>query len=189
MKVISGSLKGREILGYKIDGTRPTMDRVKESIFGMLEGNVSNSIVLDLFAGSGNYGIEAISLNAKLVYFNDINKECIRVIKKNIEKFKIDNKCILYNLDYLKCLKLLKEKSLSFDLIFLDPPYKLHVLKNILNFIDQNSLLNINGFVVVELQDEDLEEEYLSLRKIKERKYGDKKVYIYKNIGGICEIK
>ena len=182
MKVISGILKGRNILGYNIEGTRPTMDRVKESIFSIIQNNVNNSIVLDLFAGSGNYGIEAISMNAKKVYFNDYNKECINVLKKNLNNFNITNKSVIYNLDYLKCLNIFKKSSTSFDIIFLDPPYKEHILNNILIFIEENNLLKNNGLIIVEFKDEELFESYNNLKKIKEKNYSNKKVYIYKEI-------
>ena len=189
MKVISGILKGRVIDGYNIDGTRPTMDRVKESIFGMLGNNVSDSIVLDLFAGSGNYGIEAISLNAKLVYFNDINIKCIKIIKKNLEKFNILDKSIISNMDYLKCLNYLKKNNLKFDLVFLDPPYKLDCLNDILIYLEKNNLLNINSYVIVELTNDNLKDQYNNLIKYKTRTYGEKIVYIYKYIGDKDEIK
>ena len=95
MRVISGALKGRNIEGYNIDGTRPTMDRVKESVFGTIQNYVPNSIVLDLFAGSGNLGIEAISNGASKCYFVDNNIEAIKVIKKNINTFNIKDKSII----------------------------------------------------------------------------------------------
>ena len=179
MKVISGTLKGRTIKGFTIKGTRPTMDRVKESIFATIQNHIKDSLVLDLFAGSGNYGIEAISNYAKFVYFNDINKEACSVIKNNLQEFKIEDKGLILNLDYLKCLERLKKDNLKFDLIFLDPPYKLHILNNILKFINDNDLLNINGLVIVEFQDEELDN-YNNLNLIKDKKYGDKKVYIYR---------
>ena len=78
MKIISGTLKGRNIKGYNLEGTRPTMDRVKESLFAIIQNKIKDSIVLDLFSGSGNLGIEAISNGAKLCYFNDMNRECIK---------------------------------------------------------------------------------------------------------------
>ena len=74
MKIISGSLKGRKIIGYDIEGTRPTMDRVRESLFAMIQNHLPNSIVLDLFAGCATLGLEALSNGSKLCYFNDINK-------------------------------------------------------------------------------------------------------------------
>ena len=84
-KVISGSLKGRVIKGYDISGTRPTMDRVKESLFAMIQNYLKDSIVLDLFSGSGNLGIEALSNDAKIVYFNDYNKICTKTIEENLK--------------------------------------------------------------------------------------------------------
>jgi len=180
MKVISGILRGREIKGYDILGTRPTMDRVKESVFAMIQGNVSNGIVLDLFSGSGNYGIEALSNYAKLVYFNDYNKVCIKVIKDNLKNFNMQDRTVVLNLDYKKCLKQLVVENKKFDLIFLDPPYKMICLNEILEFISKNNLLNSNGLVVCEFQDDKLLDSYLNLEKIKERKYGEKEVYIYK---------
>ena len=102
MKVISGTLKGRNIEGYNIDGTRPTMDRVKESLFAMLGQTIIDSVCLDLFAGSGNLGLEAISNGASEVYFVDHNKIAIETIKKNMNKRK---KIFLKTIDKhrLKC--------------------------------------------------------------------------------------
>ena len=97
MKVISGTLKGRNIEGYNIDGTRPTMDRVKESLFGMIQNYVKDSVCLDLFAGSGSLGIEAISNGALKCYFIDNNKEVIKILNKNLENLDIKNKSIILN--------------------------------------------------------------------------------------------
>ncbi len=179
MKVISGFLKGRVIKGYNIEGTRPTMDRIKESIFSIIQNKVKDSIVLDLFAGSGSYGIETISNYAKYVYFNDKNKECVKVIKRNLEEFNVSSKGEVFNLDYQKFLNILKKKSEKFDLIFLDPPYKLHVLNDILKYIVENDLLSYDGLVIVEFQDEELLLNYEWLELIKNKKYGYKNVYIY----------
>ena len=180
MKVISGILKGRNIIGYNIEGTRPTMDRVKESIFSMIQDRVKESIVLDLFSGSGNYGIEAISNGANLVYFNDKNKECVKIIKRNLENFNVINKSIILNLDYIKCLDYFDKKNIKFDLVFLDPPYKLDCINNILKYLIKNKLLNVNGYVIVELTNNNLEDKYENLIKIKEKHYGEKIVFIYK---------
>ena len=174
MKIISGKYKGKVIKGYDLDGTRPTMDRVKESVFAIIQNKVKDSIVLDLFSGSGNLGIEALSNYSKYVYFNDYSKSSCKVILDNLKSINENNYQVL-NLDYLKCLD--KLKDIKFDLIFLDPPYKLHVLNNILEYIWKNDLLNIDGLVIVEYQDEDLKS---NLTLIKEKKYGDKKVNIYR---------
>ena len=84
MRVISGRYRGKKLRGFDIDGTRPTMDRVKESLFGMIQGYVSDSVVLDLFAGSGALGIEAISMGARKCIFIDNNIRCINTINYNI---------------------------------------------------------------------------------------------------------
>lgn len=175
MKVISGSLKGRNIIGFNIDGTRPTMDRVKESVFASIQEYIKNSTVLDLFAGSGNLGIECISNYAKFVYFNDYNKESIKIIKKNLSNFYITNACVL-NLDYLKCLNTLDVK---FDLIFLDPPYKMDVIPLILDIIIKKDLLTKNGLVICECESDIT---YNGYELYKFKKYGSKKVYILRRI-------
>ena len=189
MKVISGFLKGRIIKGYNIAGTRPTMDRVKESIFSMIQDKIENSRVLDLFAGSGNYGIEAISRNASFVYFNDWNKECIKAIKSNLENFNILSKAYISCLDYREYLKKINKENLKFNLIFLDPPYKMTNLEDILKEILKLNILEINGLIVCEYLEANLETNYFNLIRIKERIYGDKKVYIYELKGDDNEIK
>lgn len=179
MKVISGSLKGRNINGFDIVGTRPTMDRVKESIFGIIQNYVKESVVLDLFSGSGNYGIEAISNGAKKVFFNDYNKKCVKVIKSNLDNFNILKQSIITNLDYKKALDFYYKEGISFDLIFLDPPYKEHIIDDILIYISNNNLLNDKGIIICELTTNDLDNSYGNLFLIKERKYGEKQVFIY----------
>ena len=135
MRVISGKLKGRKILGYDISGTRPTMDRVKESIFSMIQSYVNDSIVLDLFSGSGNYGIESISNGATQVYFNDYNIKCVKVIKDNLSTMNVLDYGIITNFDYKKALNYYHENNIKFDLVFLDPPYKKHIINDILDYL------------------------------------------------------
>ena len=136
MKVISGILKGRNIKGYDIDGTRPTMDRVKESLFASIQDYISGSIVLDLFAGSGNLGIEAISNGARGTYFVDINPICIKVIKENIRNFNIEEESFVIKKDYESALKEFGSKEIKFDIIFIDPPYKYCIKKYLLCLIN-----------------------------------------------------
>ncbi len=179
MRVISGKLKGRQILGYDISGTRPTMDRVKESIFSMIQSYIPEAIVLDLFSGSGNYGIEAISNGSKLVYFNDYNMKCIKVIKDNLTNMKVLDQSKITNFDYKKALNYYKENNIKFDLVFLDPPYKNNIINNILDYLINNDLLNNKALVICELTNR---EEYLNEKIVlyKEKTYGDKIVLIYK---------
>ena len=132
-----------------------------------------------MFGGSGNLGIEAISNNAKVVYFNDYNKKCINVIRDNLITFNILDKSILLNYDYQECLNYLESKRIKFDLVFLDPPYKDLIINDILNVLIKKDLLNNNALIICEMD----KKEYNYLQKLelfKEKKYGDKYVLIYK---------
>lgn len=184
MKVISGKLKGRTIKGFDINGTRPTMDRVKESVFGIIQNYVLDSTVLDLFAGSGNYGIEAISNGAKVVYFNDKNRKCINIIKENLANFNILDNSIITNMDYQEALNYYRNRDIKFDLVFLDPPYKKHIINKILLFLEENSMLKEKALVICEVN---AKESYVSnqLTLYKERQYGDKIVLIYKMLKNV----
>lgn len=180
MKIISGKLKGRTIKGYDISGTRPTMDRVKESVFAMIQDYVPSSIILDLFAGTGNYGIEGISNGAKKVYFNDHNSKCSGLIKEELKSFNILDYGLVTTLDYHDALNNYKKNNIQFDIIFLDPPYKELIITEILSFIEKNKLLNKNGLVVCEVLNP-INYKGNELKIFKERKYGEKLVFIYKN--------
>ena len=177
MKIISGTLRGREIKGYNIDGTRPTMARVKESMFAIIQNEIKDSICLDLFSGSGNLGIEAISNGAKICYFVDNNKIAIKTIKDNINNLGINDKSIIINDDYLNALKKLKEQKIKFNIVFLDPPYKDNVINDVLNYLYKNKLLKRNAIVICEYENQDIINDYYDIQK--ERKYGYKKVGIY----------
>ena len=179
MRIISGKLKGRKILGYDITGTRPTMDRVKESIFGMIQNNINDAIVLDLFSGSGNLGIEAISNGAGVVYFNDKNNKCTKVIKDNLNNFGVTDNYVISNLDYKDALNYYKNNNIKFDIVFLDPPYKENIINEILNLLLENNLLNNKSLVICELTNKEV---FINDKLVlnKEKKYGDKFVLIYK---------
>ena len=178
-KIISGILKGRNVNGYNILGTRPTMDRVKESIFSMIQNNLHDSIVLDLFSGSGNLGIEAISNGAKFVYFNDYNRKCINLIRENLTNFNVLEKSVLLNYDYLECLNYLSKRKIKFNLVFLDPPYKDLIINRIIDILIKKELLYDKALIICEM---DKKEYYNNdcIELYRERKYGNKEVFIYK---------
>ena len=178
MKVISGKYKGRIIKGYDTLGTRPTMDRVKESLFGMIQDYIDGSVCLDLFAGTGALGIEALSNGSKITFFNDFNKKCTLILKNTLKEFGIDNG-IVTTFTYKKALEYYKENNIKFDVIFLDPPYKFKEINEICKYIYDNDLLVKNGIIVIEIN-----ELYINIdfyNKIKEKKYNDKYILIYKN--------
>lgn len=180
MKIISGTLKGRKINGYNIEGTRPTMDRVKESLFGMIQDNIKDSVVLDLFAGSGNLGIEAISNGAKLAYFIDNNPEVIKVLNQNISSLDIKSKSMVVLSDWKKALNNFSKENKKFDLIFIDPPYAYDVYEKILDKVNALNLLTEEGLLIMEHHNLKLPQEYDKLALYKERNYGNKQINIYK---------
>lgn len=177
MKVISGLLKGRNIEGFNIEGTRPTMDRVKESIFSTIQFEIRDSIVLDLFAGSGNLGIEAISNGANKCYFVDNNKVAINTINKNIKNFNIEDNSIIIKDDYMNALKELK--NTRFDIVFLDPPYKDDYIDISIEYLLTNNMLNPKALIICEY-DRNIKHDYELLKETKTKKYGDKFVTIFK---------
>ena len=181
MRVISGTLKGRIIKGYNVLGTRPTMDRVKESIFGTIQNYVKDSVCLDLFAGSGNLGIEALSNGSKYCYFVDNNKEILKVLKDNINTFNLNDKCNISLLDYNKALEYFKDKELKFDLIFIDPPYLKNLIPEAMEIIDEKSMLDPDGLIVTKIDTS--EEIFQGTRRIKltrTKVYGNTTVCLYK---------
>lgn len=179
MRVISGKYKGKKIEGYDIEGTRPTQDRVKESLFAMIQEDLRDATVLDLFAGSGNLGIEALSNGAKLAYFIDSNPKCIEVLNKNIKDIE-DERVKVYNKDYLKALEYFYVEHIKFDIIFLDPPYHLDCLDTVIQKIIEWDLLNTEGIIVCEYELDRFQEKYSTLELIKEKKYGYKNIRIYR---------
>lgn len=181
MKVISGKLKGRNIEGYNIEGTRPTMDRVKESLFAIIQSNIKNNNVLDLFAGSGQLGIEAISNGANTCYFIDNNKEVIKVLNKNISNLNIKSNSKVILSDWKKALNDFSNQNIKFDLIFVDPPYDYNVYERILDKVSSLNLLTENGLIILEHANLKLRDSYNNLTLYKQKKYGSKSVNIYKN--------
>ena len=178
MKVIQGKHKGTILKGFEIDGTRPTMDRVKESLFAMIQTKVPDSVVLDLFAGSGNLGIEALSMGAKDCYFVDRNTIAYKTIKENLIKVKEDGK--VFKLDYIEALSTFDNK---FDIIFLDPPYDSDYIDKSIELITKYDLLNKDGIIVCESNDINKISFSSDYKVLKSRKYGDKIVIILeKNI-------
>lgn len=180
MRVISGKYKGKKLEGFGIPGTRPTMDRLKESLFGTIQTKVKNSIVLDLFAGSGSLGIESLSNGASECYFVESGKEISKYLKRNLVNLK---NAKLFLMDYKVALSHFQKEKVKFDIVFLDPPYHALLLNEAIQQLDELHLLNDNCFLVCECEEEypvlDLEKYSL----IKEKNYGEKTIFIYEYNG------
>ena len=172
MRITSGSLRHRIIKMTNLDTTRETQDKVRMAIFNMLGQYFDGGIALDLFAGSGAMGLEAISRGMDMVVFNDINSDACKIVKENIDSLNIKN-YELYNKDYVSFLKSDKHK---YDYIFLDPPYALNDIDYILSLAINN--LKPNGLIIFEMAKESKYSDKYQV--IKEKSYGIKKVIIFK---------
>jgi 16S rRNA (guanine(966)-N(2))-methyltransferase RsmD len=170
MRIIAGHLKGRKLETLKGNDVRPTGDKVKEAIFSMIDGYLEGSVVIDLFSGTGNLGLEAISRGAELCYFGDNKPESIRIIKANIESCKVSEKCIIIPGGFEKVLSKIPKKA---DIIFLDPPYEKGYMISCFEKIEEFEILNEGGIIVSEHGlKEKLPDVLCGFEKLKEKRYG-----------------
>ena len=149
MKVITGTAKGMNLETLEGDKTRPTSQRVKEAIFSMLQFDIEGTNVLDLFAGSGQMGIEALSRGAKKATFFDIARDATDIVISNAKKTKLFGKCVVSTCDYKQAIRGLANKT-AFDIVFIDPPYQDGIIVDVLNDIYRANILNENAFVICE---------------------------------------
>ncbi|WP_053366088.1 16S rRNA (guanine(966)-N(2))-methyltransferase RsmD [Bacillus sp. FJAT-27245] len=150
MRVVSGSCKGRPLKAVPGVSTRPTTDKVKEAIFNMIGPYFEGGAGLDLFAGSGGLGIEALSRGLDTVIFVDRDPKAIMTIKENIDACSFESRTEVYRNDAERALKALKKRDLNFDYIFLDPPYKKQQLVSLLERIYSDGRLSRTGKIVCE---------------------------------------
>lgn len=166
MRIISGKARGTKLYSLEGENTRPTLDRIKEALFNIITSEIAESVVLDLFAGSGALGLECLSRGAEKVVFCDSSKEAITILEKNIEKTRMQEKSIIVQADFKKCLNTQKE---TFDIILIDPPYKTSFAKEAIVLILQNNKLNPNGLIVIETDElERVQKEIQLEEKLKE---------------------
>ncbi len=166
-------LDGTKLDTLEGENTRPTLDRIKEALFSIIQGYIYEAEVLDLFSGSGALAIESISRGAKHAVSCDKSKAAIQIIKKNIQKTHFENEIEVINRDYKIALENTKDKK--FDIIFLDPPYKTNLGIESTKIIIENDMLNEDGIIIFET-DQD-EEKYINdlcsiVKVIDLRKYG-----------------
>lgn len=173
MRVISGISRGTKLKTIESDTTRPTLDRVKESLFNILQDKIKNTVVLDLFAGSGALGIEALSRGATKAYFCDKNPIAVKVIKENLSKTRLEEKAIVFNKDYIEAIRKINE---PLSIVFLDPPYKLDLSAKAINELLKNNLITKDSIIIIET--DEINRNVEEVRNIEEieivdtRKYG-----------------
>lgn len=182
MRIISGKARGTKL--YTLDGisTRPTLDRVKESLFNIIQNEIPGSIFLDLFSGSGAIGLEAISRGAKKAILCDNSKYAIEVIKKNIQKTHFENETEVYHDEYDFVLK--NEVKEKVDIVYIDPPYKTDLVYKTIKILLEKDLLKNESYVIIETDQEQVinEIDKLDINIIDKRKYGRANLIFLKKI-------
>ncbi len=186
LRVISGIAGGHKLKTVKGDTTRPTADRVKESLFNIITAIVPKAVVLDLYAGTGNLGIEALSRGAELAVFVDRNDECVSVIRDNLAHTKLSHKAKIMKSDVSLAIKRLSRSKMKFDLVFMDPPYGKGLVQKTLETLSACDILNENAVVVAEQSVLDqVPDRAGCLKLVREQKYGDTRLSFYRPFGDL----
>lgn len=180
MRVISGKARGLKLNTPKNEDVRPTTDRVKESLFNIINGYIIDGDVLDLFAGTGSLGIECLSRGANKCVFVDVNKTSIDIVKSNIKKARVEDNAEILNIDYKSAIERVKNKNYKFDIIFMDPPYYENMFIDSLKKIDESDILKDDGIIVVEHDTKQKFPESIGkLIKDRSKKYGNTTLTFY----------
>tara|TARA_Y100000992_G_C21025438_1_gene377799 strand:- start:37 stop:597 length:561 start_codon:yes stop_codon:yes gene_type:complete len=182
MRVIGGIFKGKKILLPSDKTTRPLRDIVKESIFNLIDHSnkihvdIKNSLILDLFSGSGSFGIECLSRNAKKVFFFENYSNVLKVLKNNLNSLKNKNNYKIFEDDCFDFFNSKKEINSKFDIIFIDPPFKELRVNEIIDTIKDQNLLNKNGLIIIHRHKKDDLKLSKKILVFEERIYGISKI-------------
>ena len=178
MRVIAGLAKGKQLKTPEGMQTRPTTDRVKEALFSIIQFEIPGARVLDLFGGTGQLGIEALSRGAQSAVFVDAREEACRLIRGNLAKAKLESQGKVIRCDYADYLKRSRDK---FDIILLDPPYAEVFLEYALKFITEIDILQSGGIIISERPvGKDLPWDFLGFTRSRDYKYGTTLLTLYR---------
>ncbi|OPA77849.1 16S rRNA (guanine(966)-N(2))-methyltransferase RsmD [Paenibacillus selenitireducens] len=181
MRVISGTAKGRPLKAVPGMGTRPTTDKVKEAVFSIIGPYFDGGRVLDLFAGTGGLGIEALSRGAERAVFVDMDPKSIEVIRQNLKTAKLENQAEVYRNEATRAIKALEKRGGGFDLIFLDPPYKMTQVDEMMMDLAQRGLVQDQAVIMVEHDaDHTYPEQVGPFRSTRVAHYGETTISIYR---------
>ena len=180
MRIVGGKYKGRTLVEFKGNDIRPTSDMARECLFNILQFKIIGASFLDLFSGSGALALESLSRGAKKAYLCDNNYKAIEIIKKNVEKTKFEDETVLINKSYEKALDYFKINNILFDIVFLDPPYESDYAIKSVEYIIKNDLLNDDGFIVIETDNDSVINNLNNVDIYDIRKYGRVKLLFLK---------
>lgn len=181
LRVISGIAKGHKLKTLDGTATRPTSDRVKESLFNIISYYINDKVVLDLFAGTGSLGIEALSRGASACTFVDSNPKCIQIINDNLMHTKLITKAYVINCSYREAIDKFKKYKKVFDIVFLDPPYNKNFIQESLKLLAYSGIITNGGIIVAEKSTKDeVPQNVGDIKLFDQRKYGDTVLCFYK---------
>ena len=181
VRIIAGKARGRKLIPPATMETRPTLDRVKESMFSMIQNYIPDAVVVDVFAGTGSLGLEAASRGSKEVYLVDRSKDAFSLLKQNIENLKFEDTCYALNKDSYEALRYLSDRNKLFDVIFVDPPYCREMIPEAIKIIYDKKILSKDGIIVTKIDSiEEIYKGYEEISLIKSRKYGNTTICLYK---------
>ena len=184
MRIIAGTARSLPLKTVEGLDTRPTTDRIKETLFNIIQDEIPGCYFLDLFAGSGQMGLEAVSRGAQYAVFVENNKEAINCIKENLIFTKLVNSGIVMSYDVMTAISMLEGRNAKFDIVFMDPPYNKEIEKEVLDRLKQSEIIDSDTMIIVEAS---LNTSFSYLRDMgyelfKEKKYKtNKHMFIYKN--------
>ena len=183
MKILTGALRGQTLSFTPNVRLRPTADKVRKAIFDALRGALEGAQVLDLFSGTGALGIEALSAGAKAVTFVEIDRRQSSRILENLRRLKLLDRSRVMTADALKAVRDFSRRGLSFDFIFMDPPYGRGLDRKLMDALSESPAVNEGGIVVLECRrNEDAPGEKGRLKMIRSKVYGDARVVIYSRV-------
>ena len=181
MRIISGSKRGSKILSPEGMETRPTLDRIKEAIFNIIQNRVMGASVVDVFAGTGSLGLEAASRGAERCYLIDKGEVTYKLLKQNIENLKFQDICTAFNMDSYDALRSFSSQKEKFDLIFIDPPYSKDMIPGAVEQIFKGELLKSDGLIVSKIDSkEDIYKGNGEIVLVNSRKYGNTTICFYR---------
>ncbi len=181
MRITAGELKNRKIKSREGRETRPTLERIKEAIFSIIGDKVEKAVFLDLYSGTGNIAIEALSRGAARAVMIEQDKDALRIIIENLNNLGLDRRARAYKNDVFRALEILGRKNEKFDIIFLDPPYKENITTDTIKKLSEIGLLEKDGIIISEHSVyEKLDNKIDNFVKYDERDYNKKIVSFYK---------
>ena len=181
LRIISGSLKGRSLKTLNGNNTRPTADRVKESLFNIIHSRLPGSTVLDLFAGTGNLGLEAISRGSNIAVFVEKDRKALAVLRDNCKALGCTENTVVMPMDVLRAIKCLQDKGFVFDIVFMDPPYDRDFELPVIMALSESRIVRGDGIIIVEhMTTDDQPDTAGDFTRFDTRRYGNTSISFYR---------